>query len=46
MFRFWFSFLFLRRVFLEPALSAKAEIPTGTRHDLGVFFKPPRAVLY
>ena len=31
------SFWFIRRVFFEPVLSAKAEIPTGTRHDFGVF---------
>ena len=40
------SFWFLRRVFLEPVLSAKAEIPTETRHDCAVFFQTPRAVLY
>jgi hypothetical protein len=28
-----FSFCFLRRVFFEPVLSAKAAIPAGTRHD-------------
>jgi len=41
-----FSFWFFRRVFFEPVLFAKAEIPTETRHDCGVFFKPPRAELY
>jgi hypothetical protein len=32
-----FHFWFFRRVFFGPVLSAKAEIPTGTRHDSAVF---------
>jgi hypothetical protein len=40
------SFWPFRRVFFEPVLSSKAEIPTETRHSCRVFFKPPCAVLY
>jgi hypothetical protein len=41
-----FSFWFFRRVFFEPVLSAKAEIPIGIRHDWGFFLVPlRRAVL-
>ncbi len=40
-----FLFLYFRRVFFEPVLSAKAEIRTGTRHDCAVFLIASRCAV-